>query len=81
VNRKWEPGLRKWTRRWADTLEVKPARLAECILAIYERPLATESLPALLLLIKDTLRLVPDGIDVSEAAVAVEKAVASYARS
>jgi hypothetical protein len=36
VNRQWQPDLRKWTDRWAATLDQKPARLAQRIFAICE---------------------------------------------
>jgi hypothetical protein len=78
LNRQWEPELRKWTRRWVETLEAKPDRLADRIFAIYARPLAAETWPAFLQLVSDSLRLVPAEFDVSQSAAAVENALARY---
>ena len=74
VNREWEPDLRKWIRRWADTLTVKPDRLADRIYAIYGQPLAHESHAALLALIADTVALVPLEFDLEDVTVIVETA-------
>jgi Domain of unknown function (DUF4037) len=81
LNRQWEPELRKWMLRWVETLEIKPDALADRILEIYEHPLAGQSLPAVLYLVNDTLRLVPVDVDVSQSAAVIKVAVERYARS
>lgn len=65
VNRQWEPDLRKWVRRWADTFEVAPHQLADRILAICERPTAPASYTDLLDLVAETLALMPPEYDVA----------------
>jgi hypothetical protein len=65
INRQWQPDLRKWTDRWAATLDQKPQRLAERALVICERPLARESYSDLLDLIAETLALIPPPFDVT----------------
>ena len=84
VNRQWEPDLRKWIRRWADTLALKPERLAQRLHAIYEHPLTAESQAEHLALMDKTLALVPaeyaDAAQIAGLRDAVTQAKATYAK-
>lgn len=75
VNRLWEPQW-KWIRQLVDSLDSKPPRLVE---RIDEALLAADSLGALrasLELTRDSLALVPAGIDVAGPRAGVERLLA-----
>lgn len=76
LNRRWEPPRWKWLGYHASTLDVAPPRLAERITATLLETDAVLAVTRMLELIRETLTLVPDEIDVAPARAGVEARLA-----
>jgi hypothetical protein len=74
INHEWEPDW-KWLRPESQRLTIKPDRLVERINNIFTKPLCEQTIADYLLLIRDTLVLVPSFYDVTIALANVRESL------
>lgn len=74
INHQWEPDW-KWLRAETERLQVKPERLIERISDIFSMQQNEQTIARYLLLIRDTLKLVPALYDVTRALANVEESL------
>jgi hypothetical protein len=72
LNRRWEPPRWKWLAYHVSTLEVTPPRLAERVLSVLLEADAVTAVGRMLELVRETLTLVPEEVDVSSARRGIE---------
>lgn len=76
LNRRWEPPRWKWVGFHAATLEVAPPRVAERITAALLEADAVLAVARMLELVRETLALVPDTVDVGAARAGIDARLA-----
>ena len=77
INHEWEPDW-KWLRSESQRLTIKPDRLVERINDIFTSPLCEQTIADYLLLIRDTLVLVPSRYDVTIALANVRESLRAH---
>jgi hypothetical protein len=74
INHQWEPDW-KWLRSEVQHLTIKPERLIERIHDIFTRAQNEQTVAQVLMLIRDTLKLVPSQYNVARALANVEESL------
>jgi hypothetical protein len=77
INHEWEPDW-KWLRPEAQCLTIKPDRLVERINDIFTQQQSEQTIADYLLLIRDTLMLVPSPYNVAQALVNVRESLQAH---
>ncbi len=74
INHQWEPDW-KWLRSEVQPLTIKPERLIERIHDIFTMAQSEQTVAQALMLIRDTLKLVPSQYNVARALANVEESL------
>jgi len=77
INHEWEPDW-KWLRSESQRLTIKPDRLVERINDIFTKPLCEQIIADYLLLIRDTLMLVPPSYNMTRALINVRESLRAH---